>query len=230
MKNLALSALAVGVLVGAPQAVSANTITIALTTEFSGADTPGGTSPYLTAIFDDFDGSGVVQLTLDATNLIGSEFVTEWDFNLNPALDATLLDIDFVGGIEADSVSTGTDAFKADGVGGFFDIEFMFPNAPPGDRLGPNLVTTSVYTFTLLGLEAEDFNYLSVLGQSYASAAKVQGIGPNGEGSGWIGGGIGDDSDDEPDVPEIPEPASFALLGFGGLLLVTRSFLRRRKR
>lgn len=37
------------------------------------------------------------------------------------------------------------------------------------------------------------------------------------------------DSGEEPELPAVPEPTSFALLGFGGLLLVSRRFLLRKK-
>jgi hypothetical protein len=225
MKKLALSAFAAAALVCAPMAASAATITIQLTTEFSGGDAPGGTSPYLTATFTDV-AAGVVQLTMDGTNLINDEFVSEWSFNLDPTLDVTALSVVNSSGVVAQDVDLGTDAFKADGVGGFYDILFSFFQAPPGARFGAGDI--SVYTLSLANLTASSFNTLSVGGLNFASAAHVQGIGPNGEGSGWIGG-LPDDGDNEPELPEVPEPTSFALLGFGGLLLVSRHFLRRKK-
>jgi hypothetical protein len=220
MKKFALSALAAAALVCTPQAASAATITIELTTEFSGADSPEGT---LTATFEDI-GAGLVELTM-TSNLINSEFVSEWSFNLDPALDATALTVGYSSGVMAQDVDLGTDAFKADGVGGFYDILFQFFTAPPSARFGAG--DTSVYTLSLAGLTANSFNQPSVGGLNYASAAHVQGIGTNGQGSGWIGG-VPDEGDNEPELPEVPEPTSFALLGFGGLLLVSRHFLRRK--
>ena len=221
-KNLSFALFAVAAMVGIAQPSAAASITINMTTEFSGGASPQGTSPYMIATFEDI-GAGLVQLTMDATNLVGTEFISEWSFNFDPSLDATDLDIDHVSGIEAVSVDQGNNGFQADG-GGKYDIQFNFDIAPPGDRFGPNAVVTSVYTFDLAGITAESFNFISAPGggnPNYLSAAHIQGIAVS-PGSGWLGGVLDDGGEDE-ETPVVPEPASLILMGTG-LLIVCRRF------
>jgi len=191
---------------------SAAIITIDLDTEFSGADEPEGPTPWLTATFDDeVVGGGTVRLTMSASGLVEQEFVDDWLFNLDPSLDPTLLSFSVVGtpGSTPNSISTGVNAFMADGDGNF-DIEFDFP-PPPGSFAA--LFTTGeavVYDITYggVGFNANSFNTGSFPGGgngTFDSAAHVQSIdSPAGEnaGSGWIGG----------DAPgEVPEPASLVI-------------------
>ena len=173
--------------------------------EYSGGVAPLGPTPWLTATFEDV--SGGVQLTLSTAGLTGREFVTEWDFNLNPGMgdpyDA-IADISHVSGVLPDSASWGEDAFKA-GPDEYYDIEFLFPTAN-GDRFTSGV--TAVFLITGTGLTAGDFNYPSNPGNSdvggpYLSAAHVQGIGNFAQDSGWVAP-VG-----------ISEPVTMLLLGLG---------------
>jgi hypothetical protein len=68
-------------------AANAAVITFNLTTEFSGGTAPVGSTPWATATFDDsFGGANTARLTMMAGNLSGTEFISAWYFNLNPAL------------------------------------------------------------------------------------------------------------------------------------------------
>ena len=97
--------------------------------EFSGATAPAGTSPWITATFDDsFGGANTVRLTMSATNLVGTEFIDDWLFNFDTSLNLASLNFAYISGQAANNVNTGVDAFQADG-DGKFDIEFDFP--PP---------------------------------------------------------------------------------------------------
>lgn len=195
---------------------SAATLTYGLDYEFSGATPPAGTAPWITATFDDsFGGANTVRLTMSASNLVGSEFVDDWLFNFNPTLDPTLLSFNWISGQTANSVSTGVDAFKADGDGDF-DIEFDFP-PPPGtfaDKFTAG--ETSIYDLTFTSaISVSDFNFASVNGGGvgvFNSAAHVQSIGPNESGSGWIGPGS---TPPPPPPPPIPEPSAMLLFGTG---------------
>jgi hypothetical protein len=95
-----------------------------LDTEFSGGADPQGATPWLVAVFED-QGGGVIRLTMNTSGLVGTEYVSEWSFNLDPMLDPTLLafsaiDISDVPGFSAATdIDTGVDAFKADGDGSF---------------------------------------------------------------------------------------------------------------
>jgi hypothetical protein len=184
-------------------------ISLGLSTEFSGGTPPEGAAPWLTATFDDeVVGGNTVRLTMSASGLVDAENVGEWSFNLDPSLDPTLLNFAVVGvpGSTPNAISTGVNAFQADG-DGKFDILFDFP-PPPGSAAA--LFTageTVVYDITYdvpATLTANSFLYPSVEGGgqgTFRTAAHVQRIGPENDDSGWIG--------------DIPEPASFLLLGIG---------------
>ena len=59
--------------------------------EFSGTPPESDQLPWLRATFDDGGSSGSVELKMEAVNLTGAEFVSEWWFNYEPDND-TLLD------------------------------------------------------------------------------------------------------------------------------------------
>src|SRR5262245_36909390 len=104
---------------------SATLITFGLTAEYSNAADPAGPKPWATATFDDGGGSGSVTLTLNAKNLTASEFISEWDFNLDPTLDPSKLVFSApvkTGTFANPTVSAKLDNFKAGPAHGF-DIE-----------------------------------------------------------------------------------------------------------
>jgi hypothetical protein len=196
---------------------SAGVITFYLDTEFSGATPPAGTAPWVEATFVDVVGG--VQLTISATNLTGSEFINEFYFNFNPSLNAALYLPSPAGtGTQTawNLITAGNQCCQADG-DGQFDFSVDFP-PPPGTFA--DLFTageTFVLNFLFAGITTADFNYPSVNGppgkDGFYAAAHVQGIGPTGGGSGWIGGG----------PRQLPEPSVLLLLCIGlGLARVTR--------
>lgn len=177
-----------------------------LSVEFSGAVAPDGPGPYLRATFEDVPGG--VELTM-ASLLIGStEFVDEWYFNLDPALDPALLSIAYsAGGPSAGSVMQAVDAFKADG-DGLYDFRFDFANAPPSSRFNGSDSVTYLITSSE-SISSASFNYLSAPDGGngpFVTAAHVLGTGDGGN-SGWI---------------TVPEPATAGLLAIGLVLLGAR--------
>ena len=188
-----------------------------LDTEFSGGSDPVGPKPWITATFSQVDVS-TVQLELSNINLTGSEFVGSWYFNFNDSLDVNNLSFNRVGGSAPEDpvISTGQNAFKADG-DGYFDIIFDFPQ-PKKDRFGAG--DTIAYEITGLNpLDIDMFGFESAPGGgngSWYSAAHVQSI--NGEDGGWIGSG--------PSVA-VPEPSTYLMLAS---MLGVALFLLRRKR
>jgi hypothetical protein len=210
--------LAAGLCFGAPVTADASAVTFGLDVEFSGATAPGGSMPWLTATFDDDDSAGSLQLSLNADNLIESEFVSKWYFNFDTeAFDIDSLSISYASGSpQATDISKGINAFRAGG-DGYFDILFEFPTSNSEDRFGQS--ESVVYDIELTGITAYSFNFGSEPEQgsslSLFSAAHVQGIGPDGEDSGWIG-----------DPVPTPIPGAVWLLGSG---LVGIIFLRRKR-
>ncbi len=185
--------------------------------EFSGGTPPAGAAPWLNATFDDGGSAGSVILTLTATNLTGTEFVSKWMFNLDTGLDPT--DLVFSSPIKTGSfnnpdIYTDVDEFKADGAG-YFDIEIAFATSGSGGgskRFGAG----DVVEYTITGIDsltAESFNFLCTPADHgpFPTAAHVQGVGDTGDDSGWV---------------TVPEPATLTILGLGGLGMLLR---RRRK-
>lgn len=202
-----------GAVLCAAGVASADTLVFDLTREFSGATPPSGSGPWLRATFTD-TGSDTVSLTLE--NLLSNnEFVSRWYFNVDPALlpgdpdNLNWLDVTYDGssGPEA-SVFKEENSFKADG-DGYFDLSFEWTNSGSG-RFGAGS-SDVVYTLSGAGLTAMSFNFLSLgAGNSpdgLLSAAHIQGIGKNGEDSGWITTVI---------IP-LPSAASLGLLGLCGI-------------
>jgi hypothetical protein len=202
-------AVTLGFLMLLPRVGEATILEFRLDTEFSGGTPPAGPTPWLTATFDDeaLDlGSDEVRLTLDATNLTGSEFVSAWYFNLDPALDPASLTFTYDSGIMAEVSTTPPEKknkFKADG-DGYFDMKFEFPTSNKEPELRFSVGDTSVYIISgIVGLTADSFDFFSESKNSRGlkDAAHVQGIGPDGEDSGWI--------------TSTPEPGTMLLFGTG---------------
>jgi hypothetical protein len=160
---------------------------------------------------------GTVLLTITNVNFASGEFVKGGGgagaglfFNVNPSDNPTnlIFTLESENGSYIPTVSTGENAFKADG-DGYYDIEMDFS--------GTSFSVNSSLTYQITGvanLTAADFEYESAPGGGsgpFYAAAHVQGLPPNGSNSTWIEPGDGPVS--IVPVPE-PGPASF----FGGVI------------
>jgi hypothetical protein len=192
---------------------------------FSGTGPVSTSLPWVTMIIQDM-GSGTVSLTISNSALTGTEFLSEYDFNLDPGLNPANLQFTYMtgsGGFAAPTIQTGTDAFKADG-DGKYDISFGFATADGGaNRFTAGEYVTYQIAITGSGLTPSDFNFLSTSagghGPFYA-AAHAQNTGVGGCYSGWIS---------VTQVTPVPEPGTPALAVVGGLLLAGWTVRRRQE-
>src|SRR5437016_2950350 len=116
---------------------------------------PTGAAPWLTAVFSD-NGPSTVQLTLTAPGLLGHEFVSQWFFNLIPALDPAKLIFTETASSGSLSLPTITAGAASDAT---YNILLNFGYSGAG-RTGFSGGDSLTYTITgIAGLMAEDFLY-----------------------------------------------------------------------
>lgn len=212
-KSCALLAAAVGLAMLAPASVNAALVQVTYdyAVEYSGATPPAGAQPWLRATFDDEGSAGSVKMKLETLNLVGTEFVRTWAFNLDPALDVTQLSFSAptkVGSFTDPSVSLVSNGVNVAG-GANMDIGLSFA---AGGGASARFTAGDAVEYTITGiptLTANSFNFLSSGNAALLTAAHVQGIGPTGDDSGWV---------------TVPEPAA----GLSALIALP-ALLRRRR-
>ncbi len=203
-----------------PFAVNATAISYDLNAEFSGAVAPISDSPWMSVTFDDGDTAGSVTMTVDSSNLVNDEHIKNLYLNFDDALDLSALSFTYGSGNVyggTTSMSTGYDSFKADGVGGMYDILLEFTPFISGgtlleiDFLGDGLLASS-FAFSSLN---NDGAY------EYHLASHIGSTGNDGEGSAWVTDGEGGVPPGCVDCPTpMNEPHTILLLGVGLLAAV----------
>jgi hypothetical protein len=161
---------------------------------FDPVNTFSGTAPSgsLTATFHDV--SGGVELKIDSTLAAGENLDPSKAlyFNIDPLLDSILTGLKFTlinntGFSEAATVLTAPDAFKANGIGGYYDILFTYSSATKAFTGGE--IQTYMITTNSGSINASSFNTISTGGSpSWLAAAHVQNVPTGGGLSGWVGG------------------------------------------
>lgn len=185
-----------------------------------GAVPPAGSLPWLTFTTTDL-GANQVQLDFEATNLSGTEYISEWYFNLAPGLDPSQLVFSSpvqVGTFSLPlAIDRATDAYKPDG-DGRYDVRLTFDETNSGlirFAAGDKLSYTVSYTGG--SISAASFDFLSApeggSGPFY-SAAHVNSTGVGGLGSAYIAA--------------VPEPST-AVYGVVAALAVLAGGRHRRR-
>ena len=198
-------------LAGLTSGADAAVITFQASNEFSGGTSPAGAAPWVTATFQDTV-PGVVTMTLTATNLTGSEFISNYYFNIDSSMNPSNLTFSApvkTGSFTSPSINLGTDSYKADG-GGYFDINLSFATSSGANSRFTAGDSVSYTISGVSGLSASSFNFLSSPSGGngvHPDASHVQGIGTDGSYSGWV---------------STPEPATMGLLVLGGLAMLAR--------
>lgn len=146
-------------------------------------------------------------------NLTGSEYVSEWYINLDPALNPSNLVFSNpikTGDFDLPKLAFALNAYKADG-DGFYDIKLTFsPKNSERFNYGEKLSYQVSYSGGTI--EETSFSFLSEPGGEigpFTSAAHVRGT-ANGSGSAWISS-----------VPE-PTTALYTMVAAGICLTVRR--------
>ena len=204
----AIAALAALLVLPAP--LSTAGIMFQFDTVFSASSVPpGGSVPWLNATFVDTPGG--VLLTLSNANLAATEKTAVVAFNLNPGLAPANLTFGYqssLGSFTSPTISTGVDAFKADGDGNY-DIELQFDIGGGSSATFGNGESVTYLLGGISGLTVVHFEYLSApsggAGPFYA-VAHVEGTG-SGIASAWVEPNLG------PQPYAVPEPGTSAILG-----------------
>jgi hypothetical protein len=180
--------------------LGAAVLTLNLDAVMDGSPTPPqGSSPWISVTFTDL-GTNSVRADFTATDLTGSEFVSEWFFNLDPTLDPSLLTFapitPVTGAFALPTVFAGVDAYKANG-GGFYDFKLVFATSGGSSNrftAGDVLSYQLSHNTGIIDAMSFDFDDVDPIGVLNRSAAHVQGIGPESLDSAWIA--------------ELPEPST----------------------
>jgi hypothetical protein len=175
---------------------------------YTGSATPQGTPPWLTATFTNVN-TNSVQLTLaySALNAGTGDYISNWFFNFNPALEVLGLNFSLVSGVAADPITLAYDGVLAGG-DLLFDMQFSFA----ANSFNPGASSVYLISSTVDSIDALSFSFLSTNASgltNYYSSANILGSGS------WIASATAQTPGPGPGPAPVAEPASVILLGLG---------------
>lgn len=194
-----------------PVFVHADTFIYSISNPYSSNTTPTGGSPWATITFQD-TASNHVKMTISMPDSMGSQFISQLNFNFNPSGSSLLnsLRITNIGGIVPDTIKTpSANNYNAGPAKDFdFQIEFETSNKYTWKRLDGG--SSSYFDITGTGLTASMFNFTNDAGLGpFYTAVHIQNISGGGDSSVWAANGN----------VEVPEPSTYLLLAtlLGGI-------------
>jgi hypothetical protein len=173
----------------------------------------------------------VAQFVLSAPNLKDRENISEFDWNLDPALAADLGHLTFsnlikTGSFNTPTISESANTFKADG-DGYYDLQLSFTT---GENIAKTFANgdTLQYTISGTGISASSFDFESFTngGDSgpFTAAAQIQNTaGASHGGSGWVADSTGGNIQ----PTNVPEPSTMVMVGLGAIALASVRLRRR---
>jgi hypothetical protein len=179
-----------------------------------------GVPSYGTVTFDDMNGSGDIQLTVNLT--IGTKF-KDLFFNYNGSAAGITADSGASNLLDRDDRSHAPYTGRFD-VGALDGNDLFTTKLYGWDSASSNLGNSSTSGAGNVDLLLEKFQVLDTLGQTYL-AVHIQNIGPGGDSMNAVGSS--ELLNGPRDVSAVPEPASLVLLGTG--LFATAARFRRRQ-
>jgi len=222
---IALTLIALALAPGAASA--ALSFTIDGTSEFSES---GSTFDGSISVTFENNGTDTVKLTIDASGMTGPSTAFISGFYFNAPEDATAAQVTAVSASVINpspttvSFDSGLNEFKADG-DGFFDYFLDFPTSDGPTQFKPGEIL--MLNLTADGLTEDFFDGISVNGPvgktGFPVVARIQGLGTDGEGSGFFNGDGGGGG------PVVPEPSTLAL-AIGCIVPLAAIGLIRRRR
>ncbi len=182
-RALGLGLLSCFALLAAPQTSSAAVI-FSVGNVITG-DTPDGSPPWMTVTFAD-SGANQVTMTIQNNFAAGSQFISNFFFNVDPAIAA--MSITNQSGQAPETIHPYSQgAYGNPAFGNQYDVQFSFETANNPNRfIGGE---SSVFLLSGVGLDENSFSFTtpSNNGGPQYMAAHLQGI--SGGGSSWIGSG-----------------------------------------
>jgi len=186
-----------------PTSSQADVYLYQISNPYSSSTTPTGGAPWGIITFQDTV-SNHVQLSIEAPSSLGSQFISQLNFNFDPTQLSLLnsLSITNTSGIVPKAIQAPDSNAYSAGPSQKYDFQIDFTTA---NNASKRLIggTSSYFDITGTGLTASMFNFTNEKGMGpFITAVHIQNI-PVGDGSVWASNG----------EVQVPEPSTYVLMG-----------------